>query len=754
MRKENWPTSTSSKNKLVVGLNHNGEIIQFDKECQRLTGYSRTDVLQKKIDSFLISPHYVHQWQRIFQSVLNHEEINDLTIPWMATDGSEIIVSLSSLPLETNAGSVRNICFIGECKTSTAAKNNEVIPIFTKINKTSTVQKNTSKTQNTKRSLISTNDQSHITSTKKAIGTNKKNIKPQKTDVQKKSIEPTKKSQNRQNPSIPQHFRSLSKPIQNTTTNAKVKDLTKKFDKLNHKLNELEKKDRKLERKNKLLEKNLKNLKKQIKTPSNVKITSPSGLPASPVSTQSKFTFKKFPKLVQDPFGIKRKKGAFEQRIQELDKRTEELHTLESQLISDRKNCDKRIAGFTSWKEKLLSLEAEIEKRRQDLVDQEETLREKLSTSPVGEENIDTAPTMDENAHHLVDQEKDDYHMILDKIPQGAAIIQRSIVRQVNNSFAELIGFETAEIVDKSLFDFIAPEGLLEIEKYYIGRLKGSGSSSYGTIFSTKENDKISVEVSVKPTTYNGEKAEIAVIQEMEKYKENLQLPTADEKIDEKETNPPNPAEEDILDNKPVEMEKNQLSEESTESVEDTVTETEDAETPPEHSITDNSLELEEEDVSDTEGREKSPDELITDKTSELQVETESLNENQVENSEKTSDPTTDLETQPDPNDMVQDPAISEDSSNTQIDADTNALDEDETNENIVEVPSEDMISTEENVTIQEGTSSDEPPETQPESETMKSEGDGKTDATPDIFSDETKTDDSKDKKEKEKEGE
>ena len=65
------------------------------------------------------------------------------------------------------------------------------------------------------------------------------------------------------------------------------------------------------------------------------------------------------------------------------------------------------------------------------------------------------------------------------------------------------------------MFNFIAPEGLVDLEKYYLGRLKGSNKYTYETVFSTKDNSKIMVEVSIKPTTYNGKKAEIAIIKEL-----------------------------------------------------------------------------------------------------------------------------------------------------------------------------------------------------------------------------------------------
>ena len=109
----------------------------------------------------------------------------------------------------------------------------------------------------------------------------------------------------------------------------------------------------------------------------------------------------------------------------------------------------------------------------------------------------------------------EDYHHTLDKIPQSAVIIQRGVLKQINSSFAELIGFETDEIVNKSFFDFVAPEGLLEIEQYYLKRLKGIGNSTYKTVFSTKNKSKIAVEVSIQPTIYNGGKAEILIVNKL-----------------------------------------------------------------------------------------------------------------------------------------------------------------------------------------------------------------------------------------------
>lgn len=234
-------------------------------------------------------------------------------------------------------------------------------------------------------------------------------------------------------------------------------------------------------------------------------------------SKQNKYPQNKLVNIFLDPFGKKRRSKEFEFKYNELDQRAKELEKLEAQLIKERKIHDKRIAEFVTWKEKLFSLESEIEKRKKDLVEHEDLLKGENCLLELNDNDISNVILDKEDSLLSEDSViQDNYHDILDKIPQCAAIIQRSIVKQVNSPFVDLIGFKTDEIVDKSLFDFIASEGLGEIEKYYLNRLKGNDKSKYKTIFSTKDDGKIRVEVNIKPTLYNGEKAEIAIVTELE----------------------------------------------------------------------------------------------------------------------------------------------------------------------------------------------------------------------------------------------
>lgn len=107
------------------------------------------------------------------------------------------------------------------------------------------------------------------------------------------------------------------------------------------------------------------------------------------------------------------------------------------------------------------------------------------------------------------------YDLNVNKVVGCAAVIKRGILKEVNNSFAELLGFERENLLEKTLFNFVTTEGLFNIEEYYIKRLNGIQISSYETILLKNDNSKIQVEITIKPTKYKDETADIVIIREL-----------------------------------------------------------------------------------------------------------------------------------------------------------------------------------------------------------------------------------------------
>jgi len=205
-------------------------------------------------------------------------------------------------------------------------------------------------------------------------------------------------------------------------------------------------------------------------------------------------------------FSGKKSKQEFENIVNELDERQKDLNELESRLLNEKNKINEQMNDFKIWREKLETLNDKLEEKRNDLLKRENLLIQQ--------------PSYPSSLYDVVETKSKklyDGYEIFDQIQDSAVILQRGILRQVNSSFVNLIGYDADEIIDKSLFDFIDPEGFINIERFYLSRLKGEDVSAYETVILTKNNNKISIEINTKPTFINGEKAEIAIVKKLKK---------------------------------------------------------------------------------------------------------------------------------------------------------------------------------------------------------------------------------------------
>jgi PAS domain S-box-containing protein len=168
---------------------------------------------------------------------------------------------------------------------------------------------------------------------------------------------------------------------------------------------------------------------------------------------------------------------------------------------------------------KLERLEKESEEKRINILEYEILFTDRLISYFESKERFDfgnkdiTKETSSADQIFIGDKIKD--NLIIDEITDCAAVVQRGILKQINKSFADFLGYEINEIVDKSFFVFVAPDNLDDVKKYYLNKLKGVASKSYETVFLTKDNNELFVEITAKPTIYKGEVAEILVVKEV-----------------------------------------------------------------------------------------------------------------------------------------------------------------------------------------------------------------------------------------------
>lgn len=566
---------------LILTLSLDEEIIQFNKESERLTGYSRDEILHKKFDEMLVPLESKKEWKDLLDSIRHSMWIDSFILPLKTKNNQTHMVSWTGFLVKDENGVVKDICIFGKPLKS------DVVPtpppvVIAQAMSTPQVPRETPESEAegsenvseqsfhqlprpASPSNVPPSESPGVTPEFTAVETHQDSHRSAMQSLQETSLpaevsseeppevsfespqiksqdgsqEKLKKgntevimkhrvkkilfaSKNRDEESTTQPVQkqfitpliTMGKLLETTSQkldfmNETLRDLSEKYETVTNRVTELERKDRRWERKQKKTEKSfLSDAADETDThrsengPKELDV-SEQDFDGKQQGTDTEFTF------FSDPFGLKRQHKELDLKKQQLEIHFKELEASKAQLQKQQHIFNVRVEEFSKWREKLMLLESAIENRRQELMKQENAI---LAGGTVPRISHEQHPRDLEPSKEAETKVSNDTDETLDKISQSAAIIQRGIIKQINNPFVEFLRLPREEIVEKSFFDFIALEGLAEVEKYYLDRLKGEDVSLYKTVFSTKNNTKIPVEVSIKQTIYNGEKAEIVII--------------------------------------------------------------------------------------------------------------------------------------------------------------------------------------------------------------------------------------------------
>ena len=500
-----FKTSHSRDNILILDLNSNNTIIQFSKDGEKIIGYKQDDIIEKDFFKLLVPVNYHDKWKKTLYSARENKSIDDFKLPLLTNNDYVIMFSWSIFPVKFLNDKVGDIGLVGKMISDVVPDvgvekkqldvNNTRGYVKPIINKPSI--KN-----DEKKILFNFGDKRIVfnsdSSTKSKIDSKDFKFK----DVTKK--EDRGKSNNKKTTSS---FGIKNKIGFNKSKNGDFSDdLNTKNEQISN-----------LERINNELVKENKKLLRKLQSYNNRKISSKSKNNLFSLSFNPKVFYKKALDNLSLFFGADEKKKELRKMMKELEEQKNLLDNLESQIIFDKKDLNLRRDEFCRWREKLVSLETEIENRRLELVDQEEIFKNNLFSALDEFENEIFNSDSVVVSSSLSDEKEivDGSHDLIDKVSDSAVIVQRGVLKQVNESFSDLIGYSVDELVDKSLFDFIAPDGLSEIRQYYLDRLKGNENSSYETVLCSKDDVNISVEINVKPTIFDSQKAEMIVIKKI-----------------------------------------------------------------------------------------------------------------------------------------------------------------------------------------------------------------------------------------------
>lgn len=99
---------------LIVSIDKKEKITQFNKECEKITGYTRYEALNKDFFEFLIPTRYSNIWRRMLNLARQNEVINNLKLPWLTKHKDEVMIQWSSFPAEEVDGDIGGICLVGK----------------------------------------------------------------------------------------------------------------------------------------------------------------------------------------------------------------------------------------------------------------------------------------------------------------------------------------------------------------------------------------------------------------------------------------------------------------------------------------------------------------------------------------------------------------------------------------------------------------------------------------------------------------
>lgn len=409
--------SLDLKNSLVFSIDQNDKLIKFNKECEKILGFNKKEILNKQFFNILIPDKYLKKWKNTIKLVRKNKLKDDFKLPLLSKNSEKIMILWSNFPVKDTKGIVKDIGFVGKMVPSKIKENER----------------------------------------------------------------PTKDSQI-----------EMKKTEKNIDDNNLIKDLVEK--------------NLELENKNKELEKELETL--QDKLTQDTKKEEEPEVKAEPPSGKFEHSFSKL-------IGGKKKRIKIEKMTNDLEEKRILLNERENQLVNEKRSINEKINEFCKWREKLELLENELYRREEKLKEKEELLNKDTKV-----ESIDVSSPVSPTV--VTTEDIIDNSDFLNKISESAVVLKRGILKQINDPFVKLIGYTNEEIIEKSIFNFIAPEGFQGAETYYFSRIKGENISTYETTFLTKDNSKINVEISYRPTTFNGEKAEIAIIKKLVKEDEKL----------------------------------------------------------------------------------------------------------------------------------------------------------------------------------------------------------------------------------------
>jgi len=118
-----------------------------------------------------------------------------------------------------------------------------------------------------------------------------------------------------------------------------------------------------------------------------------------------------------------------------------------------------------------------------------------------------------ENKLRKIDQK---INNLFDKAKEVMTIIQDRQIKYVNPFVTELIGYAPEELIGTSFAQYIHPDELPRLAKYYLQRIAGEDVPNiYTTVIKHKDGSDIPIEIKASVVQYQGRVADFAIVRKV-----------------------------------------------------------------------------------------------------------------------------------------------------------------------------------------------------------------------------------------------
>jgi PAS domain S-box-containing protein len=99
---------------LILSLTLTGEIIQFNKESEHVTGFLRDEVLHKKLSDILIPKESEKQWKDLLDSIRQDLWVDNFVLPIKTKNQQVQMITWTGFLVKDEHGSIKDICIFGK----------------------------------------------------------------------------------------------------------------------------------------------------------------------------------------------------------------------------------------------------------------------------------------------------------------------------------------------------------------------------------------------------------------------------------------------------------------------------------------------------------------------------------------------------------------------------------------------------------------------------------------------------------------